>query len=60
MPCTVVVCGFFGDTGKGKIISYLSLKDKTAVAASSSSLTNLFVILMEKVLRRYLGSFTES
>jgi adenylosuccinate synthase len=26
-----VVCGFFGDTGKGKIISYLSLKDKTAV-----------------------------
>jgi len=33
MPCTVVVCGFFGDTGKGKIISYLSLKDKIAVAA---------------------------
>ncbi len=33
MPCTIVVCGFFGDTGKGKIISYLSLKDKAAVAA---------------------------
>lgn len=33
MPCTVVVCGFFGDTGKGKIISYLSLKDKAAVTA---------------------------
>ncbi|MFQ5999255.1 MAG: adenylosuccinate synthetase [Candidatus Bathyarchaeia archaeon] len=33
MPCTVVVCGFFGDTGKGKIISYLSLKDKVAVTA---------------------------
>jgi len=32
MPCTVVICGFFGDTGKGKIISYLSLKDRTAVA----------------------------
>jgi adenylosuccinate synthase len=31
MPCIVVVCGFFGDTGKGKIISYLSLEDKTAV-----------------------------
>jgi adenylosuccinate synthase len=31
MPCTVVVCGFFGDTGKGKIISYLALKDKVAV-----------------------------
>jgi adenylosuccinate synthase len=33
MSCTVVVCGFFGDTGKGKIISYLSLKDKAAVTA---------------------------
>lgn len=33
MPCTVVVCGFFGDTGKGKIISYLALRDKVSVAA---------------------------
>jgi adenylosuccinate synthase len=33
VPCTVVVCGFFGDTGKGKIISYLALKDKVAVTA---------------------------
>ena len=33
MSCTVVVCGFFGDTGKGKIISYLSLRDKIAVTA---------------------------
>lgn len=33
MPCAVVVCGFFGDTGKGKIISYLALKDKPAVTA---------------------------
>lgn len=33
MPCTVVVCGFFGDTGKGKIISYLALKDKISIAA---------------------------
>jgi len=33
MPCTVLVCGFFGDTGKGKIISYLAVKDKTAVTA---------------------------
>ncbi|RLI37212.1 adenylosuccinate synthetase [Candidatus Bathyarchaeota archaeon] len=32
MPCTVVVCGFFGDTGKGKIISYLALKDRVSVA----------------------------
>lgn len=33
MPCTIVICGFFGDTGKGKIISYLSLKDKATVTA---------------------------
>jgi len=33
MTCTVVVCGFFGDTGKGKVISYLSLRDEIAVAA---------------------------
>lgn len=33
MPCTVVVCGFFGDTGKGKIVSYLALKDKASVVA---------------------------
>ena len=33
MPCTVLVCGFFGDTGKGKMISYLAIKDKTAVTA---------------------------
>ena len=32
MPCTVVVCGFFGDTGKGKVNSYLALKDRTAVS----------------------------
>ncbi len=32
MPCTVVICGFFGDTGKGKVNSYLSLKDRTAVS----------------------------
>lgn len=33
LPCTVVVCGFFGDTGKGKIISYLALKDRISIAA---------------------------
>lgn len=32
MPCSVVVCGFFGDTGKGKVSSYLALKDKLDVA----------------------------
>ena len=33
MTCTVVVCGFFGDTGKGKVISYLSLEDKIDIVA---------------------------
>jgi len=33
LPCTVVVCGFFGDTGKGKVISYLALEDDIEVAA---------------------------
>lgn len=33
LTCTVVVCGFFGDTGKGKIISYLSMKDKLELTA---------------------------
>ncbi len=28
MPCTVIVGGFWGDEGKGKIVSYLALKDK--------------------------------
>lgn len=32
MPATVVVGGFFGDEGKGKMISYLALKDRPAIA----------------------------
>ena len=28
MPCSVIVGAFWGDEGKGKIISYLALKDK--------------------------------
>jgi len=31
MPANVVVGGFFGDEGKGKIISYLSLKDNPSI-----------------------------
>ena len=31
MPSTVVVGGFFGDEGKGKIISYLSKKDNPSI-----------------------------
>ncbi|MEM3575106.1 MAG: adenylosuccinate synthetase, partial [Candidatus Bathyarchaeia archaeon] len=31
MAATVVVGGFFGDEGKGKIISYLALRDDPAI-----------------------------
>jgi adenylosuccinate synthase len=33
LPCTVVVGGAFGDEGKGKIISYLALKQNPSIAA---------------------------
>src|SRR5688572_833975 len=32
MTCKVIVGGFYGDEGKGKIIAYLSIKDKTVIA----------------------------
>jgi adenylosuccinate synthase len=32
MTCTVVVGGFYGDEGKGKLIAYLAQKDKISVA----------------------------
>jgi adenylosuccinate synthase len=31
MPCTIVVGGFFGDEGKGKIVAYLALNDKPRI-----------------------------
>lgn len=31
MPSTVVVGGFFGDEGKGKLVSYLALKDNPTI-----------------------------
>jgi adenylosuccinate synthase len=33
MTCTVVVGGFFGDEGKGKLIAHLALNDKPTVVA---------------------------
>ncbi|HET6641510.1 MAG TPA: adenylosuccinate synthetase [Nitrososphaeraceae archaeon] len=32
MPCTVIVGGFYGDEGKGKIVAYLARKDKADIA----------------------------
>ena len=33
MTCTVVVGGFFGDEGKGKLTAYLALRDRPAIVA---------------------------
>lgn len=37
MTCTVIVGGFFGDEGKGKITSYLAIKDKIDMAVRTGS-----------------------
>ena len=37
MPCTVICGAFWGDEGKGKIISYLALKDKLDFCARTGS-----------------------
>lgn len=37
MPCTVVTGAFWGDEGKGKIISYLALKDQLDVCVRTGS-----------------------
>ena len=37
LPCTVIVGGFWGDEGKGKIVSYLALKDKVDVCVRTGS-----------------------
>jgi len=38
MPCTVVAGAFWGDEGKGKIISYLALKDKLDFCVRTGSI----------------------
>ncbi len=37
MPCTVIVGGFWGDEGKGKIISYLALKEPVDLCIRTGS-----------------------
>lgn len=37
MPCTVIAGGFWGDEGKGKIISYLALKELVDVCVRTGS-----------------------
>jgi adenylosuccinate synthase len=37
MPCTVIAGAFWGDEGKGKIISYLAIKDKLDICVRTGS-----------------------
>ena len=37
MPCTVIAGAFWGDEGKGKIVSYLALKDRLDVCVRTGS-----------------------
>ncbi len=37
MPLTVVVGGFFGDEGKGKVVSYLAKRDRVDIAVRTGS-----------------------
>src|SRR5256712_14003315 len=39
MPCTVIVGGFFGDEGKGKIAAYLAMKDKPDICVRGGERT---------------------
>ncbi|MCS7124932.1 MAG: adenylosuccinate synthetase [Candidatus Bathyarchaeota archaeon] len=47
MPCTVIVGGFWGDEGKGKIISYLALKDKIDVCVRTGSVNAAHTVWLE-------------
>jgi adenylosuccinate synthase len=47
MPCTVIVGAFWGDEGKGKIISYLALKDKLDFCLRTGSVNAAHTVWME-------------
>jgi len=47
MPCTVIVGAFWGDEGKGKIISYLALKDKLDFCVRTGSVNAAHTVWRE-------------
>lgn len=47
MPCMVITGGFWGDEGKGKIISYLALKDKLDVCVRTGSVNAAHTVWYE-------------
>jgi adenylosuccinate synthase len=47
MPCTVIVGAFWGDEGKGKIISYLALEDKLDFCVRTGSVNAAHTVWYE-------------
>ncbi|MEM3578270.1 MAG: adenylosuccinate synthetase [Candidatus Bathyarchaeia archaeon] len=47
MPCMVIAGAFWGDEGKGKIISYLALKDKLDVCVRTGSVNAAHTVWFE-------------
>jgi adenylosuccinate synthase len=47
MPCTVIVGAFWGDEGKGKIISYLALKDNVDYCVRTGSVNAAHTVWTE-------------
>ncbi len=47
MPCTVIAGAFWGDEGKGKIISYLALKDKLDFCVRTGSVNAAHTVWLE-------------
>ena len=46
MPCTVIAGAFWGDEGKGKIISYLALNDKLDFCVRTGSVNAAHTVWM--------------
>jgi len=60
LPCSVVVGGFWGDEGKGKIVSYLALRDKVDFAVRGGSINAGHTVVIHKMkyaLRMIPGAF---
>lgn len=47
MPLSIIVGGFFGDEGKGKISAYLALKDKPAIAVRCGAINAGHTVIYE-------------
>lgn len=47
MPCTVIVGAFWGDEGKGKIISYLAVNDKLDFCVRTGSVNAAHTVWMD-------------